>query len=101
MSAEYEYREDDFTIAGSFDRGKLIKSGTEDAYYLAVGNGWFYIPKDLFKTMVPDEYDPSDGIIVKVDDYKTDTAVKDFLQKYADNDSRLIQKPRPLSLKRS
>ncbi len=86
----YEYREDDFTIAGSFDRGKLIKSGTEDAYYLAVGNGWFYIPKDLFKTMVPDEYDPSDGIIVKVDDYKTDTAVKDFLQKYADNDSRLI-----------
>lgn len=86
----YEYREDDFTIAGSFGRGELIKSGTEEAYYLAVGNGWFYIPEDLFKTMVPEEYDPSDGIIVEVEDYKTDTAIKDFLQKYADSDSRLI-----------
>lgn len=86
----YEYREDDFTVAGSFGRGELIKLNTEDAYYLNIGNGWFYIPEDLFKTMVPEEYDPSDGIIIKVEDYKTDTAVKDFLQKYADSDSHLM-----------
>lgn len=86
----YEYREDDFTVAGSFGRGELMKLNTEEAYYLAVGSGWFYIPEDLFKTMVPEEYDPSDGIIVEVEDYKTDTAVKEFLQKYADSDSHLM-----------
>ena len=85
----YEYREDDFTVAGSFDRGELMKLNNEDSDYLAVGNGWFYIPKDLFKTMVPEEYDPSDGIIVEVEDYKTDTAVKEFLQRYADSDPHL------------
>ncbi len=85
----YEYREDDFNVAGSFDRGELMKLNNEDADYLAVGNGWFYIPKDLFKTMVPEEYDPSDGIIVEVEDYKTDTAVKEFLQRYADSDPHL------------
>lgn len=85
----YEYREDDFNVAGSFDRGELMKLNNEDADYLAVGNGWFYIPKDLFKTMVPEEYDPSDGIIVEVEDYKTDTVVKEFLQRYADSDPHL------------
>ena len=85
----YEYREDDFTVAGSFDRGELMKLNNEDSDYLAVGNGWFYIPKDLFKTMVPEEYDPSDGIIVEVEDYKTDTAVKEVLQRYADSDPHL------------
>ena len=85
----YEYREDDFTVAGSFDRGELMKLNNEDSDYLAVGNGWFYIPKDLFKTMVPEEYDPIDGIIVEVEDYKTDTAVKEFLQRYADSDPHL------------
>ncbi len=85
----YEYREDDFNVAGSFDRGELMKLNNEDTDYLAVGNGWFYIPKDLFKTMVPEEYDPSDGIIVEVEDYKTDTVVKEFLQRYADSDPHL------------
>ena len=66
-----------------------MKLNNEDSDYLAVGNGWFYIPKDLFKTMVPEEYDPSDGIIVEVEDYKTDTAVKEFLQRYADSDPHL------------
>lgn len=40
--------------------------------------------------MVPEEYDPGDGIIVEVEDYKTDTAVKDFLQSYADSNSHLM-----------
>ncbi len=86
----YEYREDEFTVAGSFGRGKLMKLNNEAADYLTIGNGWFYIPKDLFKTMVPEEYDPGDGIIVEVEDYKTDTAVKDFLQSYADSNSHLM-----------
>ncbi len=85
----YEYREDNFTVAGSFDRGKLMKLNSKEADYLTIGEGWFYIPKELFKTMVPEEYDPGDGLIVEVEDYKTDTAVKEFLQKYADSNLRL------------
>lgn len=86
----YEYREDNFTVAGSFDLGKMMKLNNEDADYLTIGMGWFNIPKDLLKTMFPEEYDPSDGIIVEVEDYKTDTAVKEFLQKYVDSDPHLI-----------
>lgn len=82
----YEYREDNFTVAGSFDLGELVKLQDEDADYLTIGMGWFYIPKDLLKTMFPAEYDTSDGLVVAVEDYRTDTAVKEFLQKYADSD---------------
>ncbi|MDE5741656.1 MAG: FtsX-like permease family protein [Oscillospiraceae bacterium] len=85
----YEYREDNFTVAGSFDIGKLLKLNDEDADYLTIGTGWFYIPMDLLKTMFPDEYDTSDGLVVEVEDYKTDMAVKEFLQKYADSDPHL------------
>lgn len=81
------YREDYFTIAGSVD--SLSKSQDEDAYYLNIAIGWFLIPRDLLQTMIPERYDPCDGLIVAVEDYKTDTAVKEYLQKFADRDSRL------------
>ncbi len=80
-------REDYFTVAGSVEG--LSKSREEDAYYLNTAVGWFLLPRDLLTAMVPDSYDPSDGLIVKVENYKTDTAVKEYLQKYADSDSRL------------
>lgn len=81
------YREDYFTVAGSVEG--LSKSQDEDAYYLNIAIGWFLIPRDLLQTMIPERYDPCDGLIVAVEDYKTDTAVKEYLQKFADRDSRL------------
>lgn len=82
-----DYREDYFTVAGSVDG--LSKSQDEDAYYLNTAIGWFLIPRDLLTAMVPRRYDPCDGLIVRVEDYKTDTAVKEYLQEFADRDSRL------------
>lgn len=85
----YDYREYDFRIVGAFDSGDLRKLGTEAADYINIGVGWFYMPRELLQSLLPAEYDLSDGLVVAVEDYRTDTAVREFLQKYADDNPQL------------
>lgn len=82
-----DYREEYFTIAG--DTEKLYQSPDENVRLLSLNYGWFYIPKDILKTMVPEEYDFSSGLIVSVEDYENETTVKEFLQKCVDDNPYL------------
>ncbi|MDE6519157.1 MAG: ABC transporter permease [Ruminococcus sp.] len=85
-----DYHEDYFTVAGSVE--KIYKSQDERAKLLDLNYGWFFIPKELLKAMVPEGYDFSDGLIISVEDYKTDTVVKEFLEKCADESPHLSMK---------
>lgn len=82
------YCEDDFTIAGCVEN--VYKSDDEDVNILLMPGGWFFIPEELLKTMAAEEYDFTGEIIVAVEDYETDTAVKEFLEKYTDENPQLI-----------
>lgn len=81
------YHEDYFTVAGSVK--DIYKDQDENIRLLSLHTGWFFMPKDLLKTMLPDDYDFSHGLIISVEDYKTDTEVKEFLENLADENPYL------------
>lgn len=79
-----DYREDSFTIAGSAE--KIDLDGTERAYQLsAFADGFFYIPEELLENMLPKDFNITNEFIISVEDYKTDTSVKEFLENCTDN----------------
>lgn len=81
------YCEDYFTVGGSV--AELYKDQDESVRLLALNTGWFFMPKDLLKNMLPEEYDFSSKFIISVEDYKTDTIVKEFVENVADENPYL------------
>lgn len=81
------YREDYFTVAGDVEN--IYKINDESAKLFIIHTGWFFMPEELLKTMVPEGYDFSDGLIISVNDYQNDTIVKEFLENYADENPYL------------
>lgn len=75
------YREDYFTVGGCVEG--IHKDQDEDARLIALNIGWFFMPEDLLKNMLPDGYDFCDELIISVEDYKTDTIVKEFIENLA------------------
>ncbi|MCM1263252.1 MAG: FtsX-like permease family protein [Butyrivibrio sp.] len=78
-----DYREDYFTIAGNMEN--LYKVTDEKARLMTLNDGWFFLPEELLAVMVPEGYNFSYRMIIAVEDYKTDTVVKEFLENYTDD----------------
>lgn len=76
-----DYREDYFKIAGCIDNIlDLYNDKNDNGKRLGIGGGWFLIPRELIENMVPDSYSLSSKFIISVEDWETNTKVKDFIE---------------------
>lgn len=86
-----DYREDYFKIAGCIDNVlDLYNDKNDNGKRLGIGGGWFLIPKELMKDMVPDSYGLSGKFIISVEDWETDTKVKEFIETVVAENPALI-----------
>lgn len=86
-----DYREDYFKIAGCIDNIlDLYNDKNDNGKRLGIGGGWFLIPKELMKNMVPDSYGLSGKFIISVEDWETDTKVKEFIETVVDENPVLV-----------
>ena len=78
-----KYRAASFRIAGSIDTPGLYNDTSEDSKRLGMTRGWFLIPRELIRTMLPDSYSMHHKFIVSVENWENDTAVNDYLETIA------------------
>lgn len=87
-----DYREDYFKIAGCIDNfSDLYNDKNDNGRRLVMrGDGWFLIPKELIEDMVSDSYNLNNKFIVSVEDWETDTEVKEFIETMVAENSTLV-----------
>lgn len=86
-----DYREDYFKIAGCIDNSlDLYNDKNDSGKRLKMGEGWFLIPKEFIKNMVPESYNLDSKWIISVEDWETETKVKEFIETIADENSTLV-----------
>lgn len=74
-----DYREDYFKIAGCIeDLLDLYNDKNDSGRRLNMGDGWFLMPRELIENMVP--YSLNGKFIISVEDWETDTKVKEFIE---------------------
>lgn len=83
-----DYREDYFKIAGCIDGFlDLYNDKNDSGKRLIMGGGWFLVPRGLIENMVA--YSLNSKFIVSVEDWETDTKVKEFIEAVVAEDSEL------------
>lgn len=86
-----DYREDYFKIAGCIDNIlDLYNDKNDNGKRLGMGGGWFLIPKELIENMVSDSYSLNSKFIISVEDWETDTKVKEFIETIVAENSTLV-----------
>lgn len=83
-----QYEEEDFTIAGDVNEKKLLKN--KDADDLFNSSGWFWIPAETLKKMMPENFNFVSTMVITIKDYsKYNTKIEEELRAILDERPQL------------